>query len=75
MRYTLHDSFCAKIGEAETAQGIADLAVHGTYSVDSASGMKYPFTTFEYVDGIGITGTMHETIGEVMLDITLMDKN
>jgi hypothetical protein len=58
MRYTLHNASGEQIGESETVQGICDLATHATFSVDSRTGMAFPFTVFEKVDG-HINGTMY----------------
>jgi hypothetical protein len=57
MRYTLHNKFGTKVGEAETAQEIGNMATHATFSLDSRPGMAFPYTVF--VQGsLGIEGTM-----------------
>jgi hypothetical protein len=51
MRYTLHDANGNKLGESETAQGIGNIATHGTFSFDSNPNRFYPFTVYEQENG------------------------
>jgi hypothetical protein len=55
MRYSLHNAQGHRIGEAETAQGIADIATHGTWSHDTNPGQHFANTVWhrEYAKLVG----------------------
>ena len=65
MRYTLHDYAGKKLGESESAQGIGDIATHGTFSLDSKPDVAFPFTVFQ-AEGGHIVGRMYECETEAM---------
>lgn len=60
MRYSLHNIRGHRIGEAETAQGIADMAKDGTFSYDTSydpnSATAYPYVAYTNGDQ-GLIGT------------------
>lgn len=61
-RYTLHQRDGTQVGQAETAQGIADVARPATYSWDITE-PAYPFTAWAR-DSMGLVGTQYRTQSE-----------
>jgi hypothetical protein len=57
-RYQLYNVHGALIGEADTAQGIGDIAQHKTYSLDSNLKVTFPYTSWERIN-VGMLGTPH----------------
>jgi hypothetical protein len=64
MRYTLHDAHGNNLGTSDSIQGIADIATHGTFSLDSSPNVFYPFTVYRAENG-HIVGRMYETETDV----------
>lgn len=64
MRYTLHDATGLQIGEAPTAQRIADIAKPGTYSVDHDA-LAYPAIVWR-ADVMGLCGTPMHTASDAL---------
>ena len=65
MRYSLHDAEGHRIGEAETAQGIADIAEHGTWSYDTSKGIAFPCTVW-HREANALVGTQYRYRSEAM---------
>lgn len=65
MRYSLHNEHGHCIGEAETAQGIADIAKVGTWAYDTDRANKWPCIVFVQ-DSIGLLGLPFELRSEAM---------
>ena len=69
MRYSLHTADGVRIGEAETAQGIGDIAQHGTWSYEpKAEGTDaFPCTVWKRDDTLGaLVGTKYRYRFEAM---------
>ncbi len=66
MRYSLHNAQGHRIGEANSAQGIADIAEHGTWSFDSECGINaFPCVVYAR-EGNTLCGTPYRYRFEAM---------
>jgi hypothetical protein len=65
MRYSLHNPQGQRIGESETAQGIADIARPGTWSYDTRPGGAFPCVVYAR-DSMGLIGTPYRYRFEAM---------
>lgn len=65
-RYTLHRADGEQIGQAQTAQGIADRAQNGEFSHDTTE-PAFPFVAFRF-DPMGLIGDSFKTSIEAMAE-------
>lgn len=66
MRYSLHNAEGHRIGEADTAQGIADIAKPGTWSFDTSKPQPHWPCTVYAQEGQALAGTQYRYRYEAM---------
>lgn len=58
-RYSLHNEHGHRIGKADTAQGIGDIAKPGTWSYDTDCSTAFPCVVYSQ-DLMGVVGTSYK---------------
>lgn len=75
MRYTLHSSSGVEIGAADSAQRIANIAPHGTVSIDHDESRAYRFVVWHSNYPATLTGEPYMTSAEAFRAVSKLQKD